>query len=263
MRFDPDKVELPPRYGFMLPYTIQAETQHKIIDLVLRDLKPEDSAILDTKNTTNRTAIRYPMKRRIGAEGYETRKDMRGNPTVAYEWMDTPVRPLVEAELDKISHLYHSIGQVFVVLTFPLNGLVLHIDQWYGNTYDGVIAPTIEDAVKQGVDPDLHSKQNYYSLKIPLTAKKNNGVPVVSDGTAHYRYDVENRFFGINEYEMLHGVYPVSFYRGVIFIEGVLNVQRLSEEIKSPILMQMIDYQGKSQLEVYEQQQGMVFRPFF
>lgn len=142
----------------------------------------------------------------------------RLNPDINWDWIDTPVTSLVQKEVEKVSHLYKRFHRASVVVQDVDKSLLMHTD---------------------GTLPEfqpLHASNRYLALKIPLTVEPgNNGCPLVEYDGRLWRYDVGNHHFALNEMEIRHGSFAPGIHRGVIFLDGLLDMSALESAVKAPI----------------------------
>jgi hypothetical protein len=91
-------------------------------------------------------------------------------------------------------------------------------DEWYKNKHD------IEENL-------YHEEQGFFGLRLPLSENINdNGRPFIQDynGNKTY-YGCGHHAFLLNEADVLHGADPVDFYRGVIIVDGKIDINNIEK----------------------------------
>lgn len=147
---------------------------------------------------------------------------LRARVDLEWYWVESPVLPLVNKLCGQIQRYMKSLTRVQTLILKPGHDLPAHKDKVAGTVYDGEIfglgyeAPT-----------SFHHKNNYFSLKIPLFTEHGPGRPYfILNGEVFY-YDTQGQFFAINEISHEHGALKVSYPRGVIALDGELNVDEI------------------------------------
>lgn len=162
----------------------------------------------------------------------------RLDPNLEWEWMDTPITETVKRVLEPMLHLYTKLNRVLILVQKPGSAIPMHIDRVIKNDYDqeGYFVPG------PSADLPIHgenyhwSVNKYLALKFPLSELDGaNGLPTVEFDGKQYCYDVGNNLFAINEIDILHGAGAVDYRRGVIFLDGLLDYDKLLKETWTPV----------------------------
>jgi hypothetical protein len=169
----------------------------------------------------------------------------RYDASLRWSWRDDSCRKIVESFMDKLNGIYKAVTRVNILLQRPGIPLVPHRDLRAGEFYPDMKRPEVNaigterlryigDAWfahhAEKIEDSLHRDQKYLSLKVPLTERPGNpGNPFVVANQRKIFYDSLGNALFLNEAEMQHGADPVDFYRGVVFIDGILDLQRLSD----------------------------------
>jgi hypothetical protein len=151
---------------------------------------------------------------------------------------------LVKSLLEPVEHLFTKLTRVAAFVQTPGMRIGAHRDLIPGNSYKHIQSPYSQkfggySGVYRG-DPNLivenntrHPDQRYLNLKIPISSDPNNsGEPYIHNGKDKLYLKSNDCYYFINEYEIMHGCDPVNFYRGVIFIDGIINMDVLEQEPK-------------------------------
>jgi hypothetical protein len=182
----------------------------------------------------------------LSAWGYYARLD----PQAKWIWTDSAAVPIVRRILEPVLPLYRLLTKVNVVLQIPGQLLGAHRDLVTGNVYDlespytwrlGSTPMRYEGTPWLSNVAPIHSASHrddnaYLCLKIPISERADDaGNPFFDLGRRRLYYTSRNRFFFINEVEMLHGAEPATFFRGVVFVNGILNMDEIRRIPKRPI----------------------------
>ncbi len=162
--------------------------------------------------------------------------------TLQWRWLDADVGRRISAILAPLASCFQLITRVNINLQIPGENLPMHRDLVAGNEYDGLESEThwrpgtrrlryVGDPWLEKVRPLAnreHKSGSYYAVKIPLSEHPDDpGLPyIIHDNIKRY-YSTDNRVFFLNEYEVYHGADPVDFWRGVIFVAGILDPAHL------------------------------------
>jgi hypothetical protein len=162
--------------------------------------------------------------------------------TLQWRWLDDEAGQRITAILAPIASVFQLITRVNINLQLPGQTLPMHRDLVAGNEYDGLDSATHwrpgDRRLRYVGDPWLeqarplanrdHKAGGYYAVRIPLSERPDDpGLPyIVHDHTKMY-YSTQDRVFFLNEYEVYHGADPVEFWRGVIFVAGILDPAHL------------------------------------
>ena len=169
--------------------------------------------------------------------------------TLQWRWLDEEAGRRVAAILTPLAACFQVITRVNINLQVPGQTLPAHRDLVAGNVYDGLESEAHwwpgPHRVRYTGEPWLekvrplanrdHRAAGYYAVKIPLSERPGDpGLPYIKDSRGKHYYATDDRVFFLNEYEMYHGADPVDFWRGVVFVAGVLDpagVQALERRV--------------------------------
>ncbi len=160
-------------------------------------------------------------------------------------WEENEVAELVKPLATEVEHLFTKMTRIKAFVQKPGEPISAHRDLTPGHQYRLIANPFQASlggysGIFQGHRNlrmplnTRHSDQKYLNLKIPLSADPaSGGKPyiVAKDGVKRYLKS-EDHFYFLNEYEMFHGCDAVDFYRGVVFIDGILDMDALEAEPK-------------------------------
>lgn len=166
-----------------------------------------------------------------GSVPYERRLD----PSVSWRWRDGEAGELAAMEVHKVSHLFHAITRVTTVIPTPGTAVRLHYDVAPGNIYrEGTNGAWADRVV---ITPHRHHNANrFLSIKLMITEKQEDyGETVIRWDGRDWLYSTRNRFFALNEVEMLHGARAVGHLRGVLWIDGWINLDTYDREARDLI----------------------------
>jgi hypothetical protein len=162
--------------------------------------------------------------------------------TLRWRWVDEEAGQRIAAILAPIAACFHLITRVNINLQVPGQNLPAHRDLVAGNEYDGLDSEThwrpgprrvryTGDAWLEKVRPLAnrdHRAAGYYAVKIPLSERPGDpGLPYIIQNNEKCYYATDDRAFFLNEYEVHHGADPVDFWRGVVFVAGILDPVRV------------------------------------
>jgi hypothetical protein len=175
----------------------------------------------------------------FGRWAYQCRLD----DSLRWRWLDDDAERRITGILAPIAPCFRLITRVNINLQIPGQDLPMHRDLVAGNAYDGLDSAThwrpgphrlryLGDAWLEQVRPLAnreHGAAGYLAVKIPLSERDDDpGLPyIVHDNQKSY-YSTDNRVFFLNEYEIYHGADPVDFWRGVVFVAGILEPARVA-----------------------------------
>jgi hypothetical protein len=238
---------------FGLPYTISSEDQQAIIEYAYQYASSWSGQVQvwDNRNDTY-DQTDYFGRVQITKLTDESFKKVSDKPGLTYDWMnwacrldrdlewewiDTPITPILKKYVDQIKHLYIKFNRVLILVQKPGSAIPLHSDKVVKNNYDSehfAPGPAIDLAIAESNDHWQYNR--YLTLKFPLTElPNNNGKPIISiDGQVKH-YNVGNNLFAINEVDIMHGAQAVEHRRGVIFLDGILDYEALKKEPWSDI----------------------------
>lgn len=235
---------------FTLPYTISAQDQQAIIDYAYShapvwsgqvqvwDDQRDQYEQTDYFGRVQITRLTEASRQRLTSDPKYTSDWLnwaaRLDPTLEWEWIDTPITHILKRYVDGIRHLYKCFNRVLILVQKPGSEIPMHTDKATMNAYsDGEFTPG--PVATLGLEAnDRHWQDNrYLTLKFPLTERPgDNGCPVIDLGLGQgpQRYDVVDRLFAINEVDVMHGARAVNHRRGVIFLDGLLDYEALCRE---------------------------------
>lgn len=128
----------------------------------------------------------------------------------------------------KVEFLYKRLTRVKVILTVPKTCVPIHRDKVVNTNYD-VIPYQVQ--IKGLAGHDFHERNREWAIKIPLSERPHQYAGgLVNDRDRLYQYDPEGNFFAIKEVTISHGTQPVDYYRGVIFLDGILDPDALESQ---------------------------------
>ena len=183
---------------------------------------------------------------RFNAWSYYARFDL----SLAWKWVDEEARAILEPILEPVRPLFREITRVNVVLQVPGRVLPSHRDLSPGTEYDGVESPYTTAfgphrlvwegekwlSMPRRIANEDHRVNEFFCLKLPLSERPDDpGLPYVEIDSGKFHYDSHGRVFFLNEVDMLHGADPVDFWRGTVFVNGVMNRRALDALPRLPI----------------------------
>jgi hypothetical protein len=175
--------------------------------------------------------LTYPL--RVPANGLPNFYN-RLNTDIEWIWKDGPASKAAQAEVAKVAHLFRVVTRVLVLLPAPNVPLLLHYDPVMGNEYTPGVAFN-----RPGSNINAHrrhAENRHLCLKLPITEVAGNyGLPMLRHDGVTMRYEVGNRFFMINEIDILHGAGAVPHQRGILWIDGMFNLDVIDAMEKLPI----------------------------
>jgi hypothetical protein len=170
--------------------------------------------------------------------------------TLQWKWLDEEAGQRIAAILAPIASCFQLITRVSINLQIPGENLPMHRDLVAGNEYDGLESAThwrpgphrlryMGDAWLEHVRPLAnreHRANGYYAVRIPLSERADDpGLPYIVHDDIKYHYSTNGRVLFLNEYDVYHGADPVEFWRGVVFVAGILDPARLQALAKHAV----------------------------
>ena len=166
-------------------------------------------------------------------------------PQADWHWETNNITPLIMPLAMQVEHLFEKMTRIKVFIQKPGESIAAHRDLVPGNRYEHIgSAFEARLGAYSGVywgsrnlrmgENTRHRDQKYLNLKIPVSERLDDSGKsfiIATNGVKRYLLADDN-FYLLNEYEMFHGCDFVDFYRGVIFIDGLLDMEALEAETK-------------------------------
>lgn len=168
---------------------------------------------------------------------------LRVHSELEWTWNETPIGQICRQILAPLSPLVHKFTRISVLLQIPNMAIPSHRDMVPGNTYKNMMSRNLTAWGKEThlycgeewlqslpwkLEDGAHKKNNFMNLKIPISERQDFGKPFVRFNGKKLVYSTGGRAFLLNEVEIEHGADPVDFYRGVIFVDSLLNFEAIS-----------------------------------
>jgi hypothetical protein len=217
---------LPEQYGFILPDFQIAPADQQLLVRHTKQLYL-DGFIKGTSFTTRDyrgVDFVYSINTRYAMDdGKLVNSSLvnRFNDKVTWHWNETsPFQPIlgtVQRIVEPLLPLYKLFTRAVILLQCENLTLPLHADyftQW----------------------KDQHDANKHLAIKFPLTETPgDNGCPVLEVDGEVMKYSVGNNAFALNEVDLNHGSMPVNHTRGVLFLDGIIDVDALMSLPRLPI----------------------------
>lgn len=224
---------LPPHLGQLLPWSLTPEQNQLIADTVFNHGRKVSIPHVGQEGWTS-MQIRRPVDKALWNQTYYG----RFREDIEWEWADGPVVPIARPIVEEMAErLFLRVSRAVVLMLNPGSTLKMHYDPVPGHDYGKgpfFMAPEVNDP-----NPgQTHDHNRYLSIKTVVTTKQgDNGFPVMRlhHSPQEYLYDTGRRWFSLNEIEMLHGVRPCDHARGVLWIDGFINMEAYDRLEKDPI----------------------------
>lgn len=178
----------------------------------------------------------------------------RFNEFLNRQWLDNPItQEFYDNIFLKIKHLFKFVSRIIILRLEPGYPIPFHKETSYLGNYTNLeshlgryisnkslITPENEhllnDRFAYRVDREHHAKQKGYGLRLPLTTVAgNNGNTLLKIGDELLKYDTKDMLFALNEVDIFHGAAATEFQRGVIYIDGILDMNAVAAEPKKNI----------------------------
>jgi hypothetical protein len=209
---------LPAHLGSLLPYSLTAETRVMFAEAAMIHGRRVTQPHVGENGWTS-LRLRLPTNT-IASQAYYARL----NTDIEWDWVATPLTDAVRAEVGKIEHLYHRITRVLFLIQNPGVTLKLHRDPVPAHDYGNGPYHMAHEVLDKTPNRN-HDRNRYLSIKTVVTTQHgNNGCPVLRLDGAEYGYDTGADFFSLNEVEMVHGARPCLHPRGVLWVDGYINL---------------------------------------
>lgn len=148
---------------------------------------------------------------------------LRHRTDLNWQWQthELPIQELIEPVLP----YYKVLTRVASLVLKPGESVPPHRDRVDGNLYeDGRL--TLNANVSH--TNSFHKDNQYLALKIPLIfSAEKYGRPYLVKGEQRNYYNFSYSCYAIDEYTVQHGVEPVDYWRGVIVMDGILNLEKV------------------------------------
>ena len=168
----------------------------------------------------------------------------RLDPRAEWVWEDNEAAETLRPYIEDIGHLFTKMTRIKAFIQIADMEIAAHRDLVPGNEYRnfqsprnpqlGTMSGIFEGHKRLRWQPNTrHADQKYLNLKVPLTTHPSEGgKPYIWDNDGKKYLRSEDHLYFLNEYEMFHGCDAVPYYRGVIFIDGILNMEAVEAEPK-------------------------------
>ncbi len=201
-----------------LPFQIDSSKQVSIIREVVEN------------GTDSNSWYTYPIrgsKSLADMDAYDNRLNLE----LSWEYFSTPLTNLVQELISPLKSFY-SPTRIKIFIQKPKESLREHCDklEFKNNSLfrDFLKTEQFHDFFAE----PLHQAQKCLTIKIPLSELVgNNGNGYFRHQGMKYYLKPGNNFYMFNESKLRHGADPCSHFRGVIFLDGAINLTEL-EKIK-------------------------------
>ncbi len=168
---------------------------------------------------------------------------LRLNPQFDWYWVEHPLVETIKSIIKPLEPAIERLNRITTIVQIPGREVPAHRDLIVGDSYKEMRSenetffgekelqykgdPWFAALVNFTTDKELHKKQDYYGLRIPLSDREgDNGRPFIQEktGLKHY-YNVGNKLFLLDEASAAHGADAVDFYRGVVIVDAQLNIE--------------------------------------
>lgn len=208
---------LPLHLASLLPFELTSPEQVMLADGAL-----EHGTFIDLPHVGAAGWISLPVRRPLdpSLNGFVHRM----MPGIEWDWFPTPVTDLAREVVRRVEPLFTTLTRVTLLLQNTGHAIAMHRDPVHGNEYGGqqyFVSPHVQMPAHRS-----HQSNGFISIKAPISTREgNNGCPVVQlDDGSEWQYDVGRNFFAINEVELLHGARPCRHHRGVMWLDGWLDM---------------------------------------
>ncbi len=186
----------------------------------------------------------------------------RHDPRTQWNWREEmPLTPLIKKIVAPYEKLFSFFSRVKIHIQRLNHTVHFHRDLTAGLEYQIINSLTTEWADTKPIayqmypwvdlndlPPNSHESdpllRNAFALKIPLSENPENyGLQTIVDGRPYY-YTTQGNAYLLNE-NCYHGTQAVPFYRGLIFVDGIINPQALKEMKIEPVLSRPYSIQLK------------------
>lgn len=176
----------------------------------------------------------------------------RFNEFLNREWTDLEItQEFYDKIFLKIKHLFKFVSRIIILRLEPGYPIPFHKETSYLGNYTDLDSrlsryisnkalitpetePLLNDRFSYRVDREHHKTQRGYGLRLPLTTVQgDNGNTLLKIGEDIVKYDTKDMLFALNEVDIFHGAAKTEFQRGVIYIDGILDMNAVDAESKA------------------------------
>lgn len=205
------------KFLFRLSHKIDAAHQKSIIEEVVQ------------KGTDLGVWYSYLIR---GVDGYSDTEAYNNRLNVDFPWsyQDTPITGLVQELLTPVSNFF-TPTRIKIFVQKPHEALIEHCDKLeYRNNLLFRNFLKTDQFHDFFVEPH-HEKQACLALKIPLSEKAgDNGKSYIRHQGSKYYIRPGNHYYLFNESRLRHGADPCAHFRGVMFIDGRIDLVELEKD---------------------------------
>jgi len=222
---------------FLLPITISYEQQLEIIESAKNHEPKKFTIQLENgdelvRDRANDKVITEPHRfitedtQHLAVPLISAHKDHcinRFNKNIKWEWRRKKTSQMIKNLLEPLSGIIQ-FTRVFTLVRRPGEPAITHADVAYDHSYSTGWTSKPE---LHGNNPE-HHHNNYAAIRIPLSEKDgDNGLPYLYIDDQPYYYNAGKNLFVIDEIRNPHGADPIDFYRGVVFVDGFVDFEKL------------------------------------
>lgn len=241
----PDETSLDPMFGFAIPgMSASADMQKTLIEITKLGGRRQGGTYghLGQKFWTSlilRTIDRSSLPEAVrDFDNSKLEFFYRQRPEIRWEWIDNEATAMVRELVKPVERLFTKLTRVKIFLQVPGLRTPMHKDLVAGNFYKvkgpytylrgHTFVKHLGDEALNKLDPApdtaMHRKQGYFALKIPLTEIAGDyGKQVIITKKPYFYFHGGNYYF-LNE-ACWHGAEASPFYRGVIFVDGLMDME--------------------------------------
>ncbi len=200
---------------FCLPEIITFPQQQEIIAEVLKNGEE-----LDVWHS-------YLVRGLLSPEYQDKMYDLRLDTSLPWRYFDTPIASLVQSLLEPLEGIL-SVTRIKIFLQKPNQALSEHCDKLeYKNNLlfrNFFKTSQFHDFFKE----PLHEEQKCLALKIPISERTDEcGKSYLRIDGKKYYLNSQNHLYMFNESKLLHGADSCGYWRGVVFVDGKINLSKL------------------------------------
>lgn len=247
--------------GFAIDFKLGADLQRAIVQdtcengEIFDDFDSGSVKIWQMRSIRELDPVKcFPAARKLIEEAYIEKRTkkveprdlgfyVKFHPGIGWRWTDCPSTKIIRKHCKPLLSLFTHLSQVDVLLLRAGHSIPIHRDFVPGNVYGGLKNPytsepgtkTLKFLGEQWFAPFRkymvagHAEQDYMTLRIPLSlSPKDQGRPWLLNKNFEKRhYSAGGRAFMLND-TVFHGADAVSHPRGVLMLNGVLNMKKVS-----------------------------------